>query len=225
VSDADEPKEILRWALLESGLERVAVASSFQAEGTCVLHMATELRPDIPVLFLDTGFHFPQTLAFRDRLVGRLNLNLVELRGDYTPETQAAAFGDRLYERDPDLCCRLNKVEPFTRALHGFDAWITALRRDSSPSRAGVPIVERYELEPGHPMAKVNPVARWTRRKVWDYLREHDLPHNPLYDRGYMQVGCAPCTRLSRAGEHERAGRWDGSMKTECGLHVRAGRG
>ncbi len=209
---------ILRWALDESGLERVAVASSFQAEGTCVLHMAIRIRPDVPVLFLDTGFHFAETLRFKAELTERLGLNVQELHGDPTPETRA--LGDRPWQRHPDLCCRLNKVIPFTRALHGFDAWITGLRRDSAPTRAGTPIVEAYELEPGRPMIKVNPVAAWTRRDVWAYLRAHDLPRNPLYDRGYAQIGCAPCTRAARPGEHERDGRWDGSLKVECGLHA-----
>jgi phosphoadenosine phosphosulfate reductase len=216
--EREDPESILRWAL--ETVDRIAVASAFQAEGTCVLHMATRIRPDVPVLFLETGFHFPETLAFRDRLTERLSLNVIELRGDHTPETQAAEFGDRLYERDPDLCCHLNKVVPFTRALHDYGAWVTALRRDSAPTRANTPILERYELEPGRAMLKVNPVARWSRAEVWRYLAEHDLPHNPLYDRGFAQIGCAPCTRAIRAGEDERAGRWDGSAKIECGLHV-----
>jgi phosphoadenosine phosphosulfate reductase len=215
--EREDPESILQWAL--ETVDRIAVASAFQAEGTCVLHMASRIRPDVPVLFLETGFHFPETLTFRNRLTERLSLNVIELRGGHTPETQAAAFGDRLYERDPDLCCHLNKVVPFTRALHDYDAWVTALRRDSAPTRANTPILERYELEPGRPMLKVNPVARWSRDEVWRYLAEHDLPHNPLYDRGFAQIGCAPCTRAIRAGEDERAGRWDGSAKVECGLH------
>jgi phosphoadenosine phosphosulfate reductase len=216
--ETEPPREILRWAL--DSVERIAVASAFQAEGTCVLHMATRIRPKVPVLFLDTGFHFGETLMFKEELTARLSLNVVELRGDYTPQTQAIEFGERLYERDPDLCCRLNKVVPFTRALHDYDAWVTALRRDSAPTRAGTPIVERYELEPGRPMLKVNPVANWTRSDVWAYMRQHDLPLNTLYDRGYAQIGCVPCTRPVRAGEDERAGRWDGSGKVECGLHL-----
>jgi phosphoadenosine phosphosulfate reductase len=172
------PQDVLRWAMIEVG--RIAVASSFQTEGTCVLHMATRIRPEVPVLFLDTGFHFQETMAFKRRLTDLLGLNVVGLRGEFTPETQAAAYGDRLYERDPDLCCRLNKVLPFTEALHGFDGWITALRRDSAPTRAGTPILERYDLEPGRPILKVNPVAGWTRSDVWRYLREHRPPHNPL---------------------------------------------
>jgi phosphoadenosine phosphosulfate reductase len=218
--ESEQPREILRWALLDSGLERSAVASSFQAEGTCVIDMAIKLVDDIPILFLETGFHFAETLAFKEQLTDRLGLNVIDLVGDHTVESQATEYGERLYERDPDQCCRLNKVEPFTRALHDLDLWITALRRDSSPSRAATPILEQYELEPDRWMVKVNPVANWTRRDVWTYLAENHLPRNPLYDLGYAQVGCAPCTRLVFAGEGERAGRWDGSLKVECGIHL-----
>jgi phosphoadenosine phosphosulfate reductase len=215
------PQDILGWLLEDSGLERVAVASSFQAEGTCVMDMAVAIRPDVPVLFLETGFHFAETLALKEQLTERLGLNVIDLVGDHTVESQAEAFGERLYEVDPAACCNLNKVVPFTRALHEYDAWVTALRRDSSPTRAQTPILEQYQLEPGAWMVKVNPLATWSRRDAWAYLAERNLPHNPLYDLGYAQVGCAPCTRMVLPGEHERDGRWDGSQKVECGIHVR----
>jgi phosphoadenosine phosphosulfate reductase len=215
------PREIVDWALDGSGLEPVALASAFQAEGTCVMHMATRVRPDVPILFLETGFHFDETLEFKRALTERLGLNVVELAGDYTVESQAAAFGPRLYERAPDRCCQINKVEPMLAALRGLDAWVTAFRRDSSPTRANAPIVDRYELEPGNWIVKVNPVATWTRRDTWAYLKEHDLPHNPLYDLGYASIGCAPCTRLQFPGEPERAGRWAGLSKWECGIQER----
>ena len=218
--ESERPEKIVRWALQESGIERIAVASAFQAEGTCVIHMAVQVRPDIPILFLETGFHFAETLAFRGQLGDLLRLNVIDLVGDYTVDEQTAEFGERLYERDPAICCELNKVTPFTRALHGYDAWMTGLRRDSAPTRAGTPIVEQYEMEPGKTLVKVNPVANWTRRDAWVYLKEHDLPHNPLYDLGYAQIGCAPCTRVSFAGENERESRWDGSQKVECGIHA-----
>jgi len=214
------PHDVVRWVFEESGLDRVAVASAFQAEGTCVIHMATRIRPDVPILFLETGFHFRETLEFKDGLRELLGLNVVELRGEHTPESQAREFGERLFERDPDRCCDINKVRPFTAALHEQDVWMTGLRRDSSPSRATTPIVEQYELEPGKTLVKVNPVANWTRRDVWGYLKEHDLPHHPLYDLGYAQIGCAPCTRLQFPGEDERESRWDGSQKVECGIHA-----
>ncbi|GBC86579.1 Phosphoadenosine phosphosulfate reductase [bacterium HR12] len=218
-------EEILRWALLESGIERIAIASAFQAEGTCVMHMASRIRPDIQVLFLNTGYHFAETLAFKEQLAERLGLTVTELVGRYTVEQQAERFGPRLYERDPDLCCELNKVQPMLEALRKLDAWITAFRRDSAPTRANAPILDRYELEPGRPILKINPVATWTRRDTWAYLREHGLPHNPLYDLGYASIGCAPCTRMRFPGEPERAGRWAGLAKWECGIHDREARG
>ncbi len=219
--ESAHPLDIVRWTLEESGLERVAVASAFQAEGTCVMHMATAVRPDVPILFLETGFHFAETLAFKARLTERLRLNVVDLVGEYTNAAQEAKFGPRLYERDPTLCCEINKVRPMFEALRGLDAWITAFRRDSSPTRANAAIVDQYELEPGHFIVKVNPVANWTRKDSWAYLREHDLPRNPLYDLGYASIGCAPCTRARFAGEPERSGRWAGLSKWECGIHER----
>ena len=220
-----DPRDILRWAIEEAGFDRIAVASAFQAEGTVVMHMATEIRRDIPVLFLQTGFHFAETLAFKQQLTERLNLNVIDLVGDFTVESQREAFGDRLYERDPARCCDINKVQPMLEALRGREGWVTAFRRDSSPTRADAPIVDRYELEPGAWIVKVNPVATWTRRDTWAYLKEHDLPHNPLYDLGYASIGCAPCTRMQFPGEHEREGRWAGLSKWECGIQERGKEG
>ncbi len=219
--EAAHPREVVRWALEESGIDRIAIASAFQAEGTCVMHMAISSRPDVPVLFLQTGFHFAETLAFKAQLTERLGLNAVDLVGRYTVETQTAELGPRLYERDANRCCDVNKVQPMLEALRGLDAWITAFRRDSSPTRATSPIVDRYELEPGRWIVKINPVANWSRRDTWAYLSEHDLPHNPLYDLGYASIGCAPCTRLQFPGEPERAGRWAGLSKWECGIQQR----
>jgi phosphoadenosine phosphosulfate reductase len=219
--EGSHPREIVEWALGDDGFERIALASAFQAEGTCVMHMATAVRPDVPVLFLETGFHFAETTEFRRRVAERLGLNVVDLAGEFTPSSQEATFGPRLYERDPERCCEINKVRPMLEALRGYDAWITAFRRDSSPTRAEAPVVDRYEREPGRPIVKVNPVVTWSRRNTWAYLRKHDLPHNPLYDLGYASIGCAPCTRMQFAGEPERAGRWAGLSKWECGIQRR----
>lgn len=214
-----QPQEIVRWALEDADLGRIAIASAFQAEGTCVMHMATRIRPDVPILFLETGYQFAETLEFRDRMVRELGLRVTNLHGRYTPAQQAEALGPRLFEREPERCCELNKVEPMLEALRGLDAWMTALRRDSAPTRADSPIVDRYELQPGHWIVKVNPVANWTRPDVWRYLKAHDLPHHPLYDLGYSSIGCAPCTRVRLPGEPERAGRWAGTPRWECGIH------
>lgn len=219
--DAAPPEDIVRWALSEPAFKSIAIASAFQLEGTCLIHMAVQLRPDVPILFLETGFHFAETLAFRQRLTERLGLNVVDLIGDYTVERQAQEFGPRLYERNPRLCCELNKVIPFQRGLRDFDAWMTSMRRDSAWTRKRTPIVSQTELEPGRSLVRINPVANWTRRDAWAYLQENDLPHSPLYDLGYSSIGCAPCTRVTFPGEDERAGRWSGLLKTECGIHVR----
>jgi len=222
--EGESPEAIVRWALQDAGLERVAIASAFQAEGTALIHMATRVRPDVPILFLETGFHFAETLAFKERLTELLGLNVMDLVGEYTVERQAAAFGPRLYERDSNLCCELNKVIPFDRALRHFDAWMTSMRRDSTWTRKGTPIVSRTELESATTILKINPIANWTRRDAWAYLKRYELPHNPLYDLGYASIGCAPCTRMVFPGEDERAGRWAGLLKTECGIHVREAR-
>jgi phosphoadenosine phosphosulfate reductase len=215
------PPEIVRWAMEDSGLNRMAIASAFQAEGTCLIHMATRIRQDIPILFLETGFHFAETLAFKERLTELLGLNVLDLVGDYTVEAQEREFGPRLYEQDPKMCCELNKVIPFERALRHHDGWMTSMRRDSAWTRKNTPIVSQTELDGGHRLLRINPVANWTRRDAWTYLKEHNLPRNPLYDLGYASIGCAPCTRIVFPGEDERAGRWSGLMKTECGIHVR----
>jgi phosphoadenosine phosphosulfate reductase len=217
-------QEIVRWAFEDSGIERIALASAFQAEGTCIMHMASTIRPDVEVLFLETGFHFAETLAFKEHMAERLSVTITDLVGTYTVEQQNAEFGERLYERDPGLCCEVNKVRPMFDALQKLDAWITAFRRDSSPTRANAPILDRYELEPGRPMLKINPVATWTRADTLAYLERYDLPHNPLYDLGYTSIGCAPCTRMRFEGEPERAGRWAGLSKWECGIHQREAR-
>jgi phosphoadenosine phosphosulfate reductase len=220
--DKATPQDIVRWALLESGLERIAIASAFQVEGTCLIHMATQVRPDVPILFLETGFHFAETLAFKERLSEMLGLNVLDLTGDHTVQSQTDTFGPRLYERDPKRCCELNKVVPFDRALRAYDAWMTSMRRDSAWTRKDTPIISQTRFEDeGKRLVKINPVANWTSRDAWGYLNEHGLPHNPLYDLGYASIGCAPCTRLVFPGEDERAGRWSGLLKTECGIHVR----
>lgn len=218
-----EPAEIVAWAL--DLAERPAVASSFQVESTVVLHLATRVVPDVPVLFLETGFHFRETLELKERLTRQLGLNVVDLRGETTPAEQAAIHGPRLYERNPALCCVLNKVRPLDRALAGYDLWMTGLRRGSASTRGAVPFVEPHRTAEGHKLLKVNPVASWTHGRARAYLEEHGLLHHPLYDLGYASIGCAPCTRALFPGEDERAGRWAGVDKVECGIHLPAARG
>src|SRR5438445_4832463 len=170
--ESSPPNEIIRWAL-ESGLERMAVATAFQAEGTAIIHMAVNVRPEVPVLFLETGFHFAETLAFKERLTELLGLNVMDLTGDETVESQAQRYGERLYERDPKLCCELNKVIPLNRAFEHLDGWITGMRRDSAWTRKNTPILSFTELDSGKRLLKVNPIANWTRREAWAYLKRN----------------------------------------------------
>ncbi len=218
--EAETPQEVIRWALEDSGLDNMAIASSFQREDTVVMDMAVKVRQDVPILFLETGFHFAETLAFKEQLTERMGLNVIDLVGDYTVEEQAKEYGDKLWERDPKMCCELNKVIPLNRGLRQLDGWVTGMRRDSAPTRANAPIMDQYELEPGKTLVKFNAIAKWTSKDVVGYLKEHDLPHLPLYDLGYASIGCAPCTRIIFPGEDERAGRWAGAGKVECGIHT-----
>jgi phosphoadenosine phosphosulfate reductase len=209
-------EEILEWAVARFS-PSLALTSSFGAEGVVLIDKLAQIAPQTPIIYLDTGFHFPETDQLKERLRARYQLNIVECRAALSVTEQAVVYGDRLYARDPDLCCRLRKVEPLRQALKGYDAWIAALRRDQSPTRAGIGIIEWNAT---HQLVKLNPLAAWTRREVWDYLVRQDLPYNPLYDEGYASIGCAPCTRRVATGAHERSGRWDGARKLECGIHL-----
>lgn len=212
------PRVVLEWAA--STIDRLAVATSFQASGLVILHLLRDLRPDLPVLFLNTGFHFPETLAFRDRLIEEWDLKLVELTGAHkTVAEQNRIHGPELFKTDPDRCCFINKVEPLQQALEEYDGWISGLRRDQSPLRADTPVVEAQLLPSGNEVLKIHPLAAWSRSDVDSYLREHDIPTHPLLDKGFASIGCFPCTRAIAPGEDERAGRWDGITKTECGIH------
>lgn len=212
------PEAILRWAA--DTIDRLAVATSFQSSGLVILHVMRSIRADVPVLFLDTGFHFDETLEFRDRLADTWKLNVVDLRGEHgNPKIQAAIHGPELYRREPDKCCFINKVEPLQRALEGFDGWISGIRRDQSPLRARTPVVEAQLLPSDREVLKIHPLAGWTRDQVNSYIGAHSIPTHPLLEKGYPSIGCRPCTRAVALDEDERAGRWDGYAKTECGIH------
>ncbi len=186
-----------------------------------ILHMVRDIKPDIPVLFLDTGFHFPETLEFRDRITSEWDLKLVDLRGEHgSAEGQAEMYGPRLFEADPDRCCHINKVVPLQDALEEYDGWISGLRRDQSPLRSATPIVEAQMLPSGDEILKVHPLARWSSTDVLEYAAANEVPVHPLFGAGYTSIGCSPCTRAVTEGEHERAGRWDGTGKLECGIHT-----
>lgn len=208
------PQEIIAWAVKEFS-PKIAVSSSFGSTSAVLLHMAAQVQPGIRILFLETGFHFPETLAFRDDLIRRLNLNVENLKSVMPREEFRKVYGN-LYERDPDKCCYLNKVEPLKIALAGLEAWITAIRRGQTEERKNVQFVEEYEGG----IYKINPLAFWTSKQIWEYLKAHDLPYHPLFEQGFTSIGCAPCTRCTSPGENERAGRWSGSQKKECGIHT-----
>ena len=187
------------------------VTSSFQAECVVLVHLLREVRPDIPVLFLDTVHHFAQTIQYRDEIVRRWQLNLVTLRA----ETPAPG----LWQEDTKACCARHKVEPLFAALAQHDVWFTGLRRGQSPSRAGLSEVEPFRVSPSHEVRKVSPLAGWTTKDVWAYAKSHGIPLLPLYELGYTSVGCEPCTTLPLDPSNERSGRWQG-QKLECGIHI-----
>jgi phosphoadenosine phosphosulfate reductase len=187
------------------------VTSSFQAEDVVLVHLLLRVEPAIPVLFLDTFHHFPQTLAYRDEIAGKWNLNLVNLKA---PEPSVG-----LWQTSTDDCCARHKVGPLFGALEGYDTWFTGLRRDQSPSRANLQHVEPFTLKSGTVLRKVSPLAEWTTRDVWRYAKSHDIPLMPLYDLGYSSIGCEPCTSLPLDPSNPRSGRWQG-QKLECGIHI-----
>ena len=189
-----------------------AVTSSFQSECVVLVDLIRQVRPDIPVLFLDTFHHFAQTLEYRDQMVERYRLNLVNLR--------AAEPKVGLWEiESTEACCARHKVGPLFSALENHDVWFTALRRDQSPSRANLAEVEPFRLSSGNAIRKVAPLAAWTARDVWRYAKDHDIPLLPLYELGYTSIGCEPCTAIPLDPNNPRSGRWQG-QKLECGIHI-----
>jgi phosphoadenylyl-sulfate reductase (thioredoxin) len=211
---------ILRWAAQQFA-PRITFATGFGVEGCVLLDLIGRHRAPIDVFTLDTGLFFPETYELWQRLEQRYGLTVRAVRPQLTVEEQAAQHGPNLWERCPDQCCELRKVVPLRSALSGFDAWISALRREQTPDRAVAAVVERDRR---FGLIKVNPLVTWTSADVWRYVRRHDIPYNPLHDRGYASIGCAPCTTAVLPGEDLRAGRWRGREKTECGLHSRATR-
>jgi phosphoadenosine phosphosulfate reductase len=187
------------------------VTSSFQAECVVLVHMLQQVRPNIPVLFLDTVHHFPLTLAYRDEIVSKWGLNLITLRAE-TPEPG-------LWQRDLKACCGKHKVGPLFGALERHDTWFTGLRRDQSPTRAALEPIEPFTLPTGKILRKVNPLAFWSTKEVWAYAKAHDVPLLPLYELGYTSIGCEPCTSLPLDPSNDRSGRW-GGQKLECGIHL-----
>jgi phosphoadenosine phosphosulfate reductase len=213
--ETQTPQQIITWAV-ETFAPQIAVSSSFQTQSVPLLHMVSRIDPEIVVFFLDTGFHFWETLMFREQLQRELGLRVQNLYVDGQWKNFLDRFGRNLYDQDPDLCCYLRKVQPMQKAMKTVRAWISGIRRDQTRNRSHAKILE---LERDG-LVKVNPLLNWTREDVRAYMAEHHLPAHPLFEKGYRSIGCKPCTRAVRLDEDERAGRWSGKGKTECGLHT-----
>jgi len=209
--------ELVSFAL-ERFSPRVAIASSFGAEDVVLVHLAAELRPDFRVFTLDTDFLFPETYTLIDALEQRYRIKVERTRPRLTPDEQAREFGAALWSREPDQCCNIRKVEPLTKKLSELEAWITGIRRDQAPARANA---RKLDWDAKFGLVKINPLADWKWEQVWEYIRAHEVPYNPLHDQNYPSIGCTYCTRPVKAGEDPRAGRWSGFQKTECGLHAK----
>ncbi|OVE78480.1 phosphoadenosine phosphosulfate reductase [bacterium F11] len=209
--ERSSPQEILEWAL-KTYQSRIGLTSSFGAQSAALLHMATQIDPHLPILFIDTGFLFKETYEFVKDLQKRMNLNLKVFR---PTETDIQEIRRRLDNKEPQ-CCDDAKVAQMKRALEGFDAWIAGLRRNQSATRKDVKIIEQY----GDGLVKVHPVANWASKDVQNYMVTNNLPFHPLWEKGYKSIGCEPCTRKPTDSADDRSGRWAGQNKTECGIHT-----
>jgi phosphoadenosine phosphosulfate reductase len=204
-----EPGRVVADAL--AGAAAPCITCSFQAEDMVVLHLLRAHRPDVPVLFLETFHHFAETLAYRDEMAARWDLNVINVK--------AAEPRVGLWQTSTTDCCARHKVGPLFSALDQYDAWFTGLRREQSPSRASLEPVEDFKLPSGKHLTKISPLAMWTMKEVWSYAKAHDIPLLPLYDAGYSSIGCEPCTTLPLDPLNPRSGRW-GGQKLECGIHI-----
>jgi phosphoadenosine phosphosulfate reductase len=216
------PREILQWTA-ESFSTRVAISSAFGPEGLVILDIAQrKVTPRLPVFTIDTGFLFKETNDLIAKVEQEYSIGVERLRPELTPEQQADKHGPELFRREPDQCCYMRKVLPLQKKLAELDAIITGLRRSQSESRKGAKILQLQETPDGHRYLKINPLAAWSKEEVWWYIVSHQLPYNALHDKGYPSIGCTPdcCTRPVNGDDHERAGRWAGTDKKECGLHT-----
>ena len=210
-----QPQEILRWAAERFG-RKFTMATAFGPEGMVLIHMLAEVAPQTLIFNLDTGYQFKETLELREEVLRRYGIAVELKRPETTVEEYEAQHGGPVYRTSPDQCCFHRKVQVLQKAVVGMHAWASAIRRDQSPDRSSVPVVgwdKKFSL------VKVSPLANWTKQKVWGLITQHNIPYNPLHDQGFTSIGCRPCTRAVLIGEDERAGRWSGFSKTECGLH------
>lgn len=210
------PQEILRWAWDTYG-PKLTMATAFGAEGCAIIAMLSEITRDVHLFNLDTGYQFPETLKTRKALMDKYGILVHLVSAKQSIADMEDEHGPFLHDRNPDLCCHIRKVVPLAAAVEGYDAWISAIRRDQTPERAKAPIIgwdKKFQL------VKVNPLANWTKQDVWNFILANDVPYNPLHDQGYPSVGCWPCTQAVGEGGDDRDGRWAGWAKKECGLHM-----
>jgi phosphoadenosine phosphosulfate reductase len=200
---------------------RAQIGTSYQGSGLVIIHHARRLGLDFPVFTIDTGLLFPETYELKSRLESFFGIEIKSLKPSETVDEQRVSFGSNLWETNPDTCCTLRKVLPLQQHLGGIDVWVTGLRRNQGDTRSQTRILELYEFDKirEEHILKLNPMANWTREAVWAEIKEAKIPYNPLHDRGYRTIGCSPCTKVS-GGDGERAGRWEGFDKTECGIHT-----
>jgi phosphoadenosine phosphosulfate reductase len=210
------PQEILRWATDRFG-ERFTMATAFGPEGMCLIHMLAEIAPQTHIFNIDTGYQFQETLELRERVLQRYGIAVAYKRAETTVAEYEALNGGPVYKTDSDRCCLERKIKVLEDAARGFHAWASAIRRDQTADRAKASIVH---WDKKFSLVKVSPLANWTKQDVWGLITKHDIPYNPLHDQGFPSIGCQPCTRAVMFGEDERAGRWSGTAKTECGLHT-----
>ncbi len=213
------PQDVLRWAVKQFH-PRLLMATAFGAEGCCLLHMLGEIQPDVTIINLDTGYQFAETIELKDRVEKRYGLDVIMVQPELTVAEYEAEHGGPLYTHRPDQCCHDRKVLPLRRAMAEHDpvAWVSAIRSDQTANRATTAGVVQWDAK--FKVVKVNPLLNWTKNDVWKFILDNDVPYNPLHDAGYPSIGCWPCTRAVAAGEDDRAGRWAGQLKKECGLHV-----
>jgi|SRR5579872_1228044 phosphoadenosine phosphosulfate reductase len=210
------PQSVLAWAFEVFGTG-VAISSAFGAEGMVLIDIASRLHKSFRLFTIDTEFLFPETYALMDKIEAKYGIQIERVYSLMSPEEQDSKHGSALWARDPDLCCRMRKVEPLRRKLSELDAWITSIRRDQTSARGGA---KRVEWDSKFGLVKINPLVDWNSMQVWRYIHDHDVPYNELHNQDYPSIGCTHCTRAVKPGEDPRAGRWPGFAKTECGLHI-----
>jgi phosphoadenosine phosphosulfate reductase len=215
-AEAWKPERVLEWAFDTFG-ETVAISSAFGAEGMVLIDIASRVRQSFRLFTLDTEFLFPETYNLMDQVEQKYGITIEKVYPLLSPEEQERVHGTALWRLSPDQCCNLRKVEPLRRKLGELRAWITSIRRDQTAARASA---GKVEWDENFGLVKINPIADWSSKQVWQYIRQHDVPYNALHERNYPSIGCTHCTRAVRPGEDPRAGRWAGSSKTECGLHI-----